>query len=121
MTSPNETEGSATLGDIIDAVRSGQRPSYDALLYAICALESLSNFDRQALMRLADAEREGRKPLLSNSALFQWDESFRRLKTALEKPPREWIGWNNDPANPEFRERRRSALKLFKREDPAHG
>lgn len=115
MTAPKDAGGSATLGEIIEAVRSGQRPAYDDLVYAICALDAMLTFDRKALMRLAEAENECKKPFLSYSAIFQWEESFNRCKAATEKPPKEWVGWNNDPANPEFQKRRAAALKLFYR------
>jgi hypothetical protein len=32
----------------------------------------------------------------------EWEEEFRRFKTALTKSPKEWIGWDNDPSNPEY-------------------
>jgi hypothetical protein len=102
-----------TLDEIIDAVRDGERPEYDDLRYAICALSALSVFDRQAFMKLAEAEREGKKPFLTTSAQWQWEEHFGRRKRAGEKAPKEYVGWNNDPDNPEFLARRKVAIKIM--------
>lgn len=104
-----------TLSEIVNAVRDGERPDYEDLRYAICALDALATFNRTAAMRLAEAEREGRKPFLTTSAAWQWEEHHRREQTALGKPPKEYIGWNNDPDNPEFLERRKQAQRFAKR------
>ncbi len=102
-----------TLGEIIDAVRNGERPDYEELRYAICALEALATFDRQALMKLAETEREGKNPILTRSAVFQFEESFNRTKRARGADPKSYVGWNNDPENPEFLQRRKAAIKLM--------
>lgn len=44
-----------TLNEIVTAVRDGERPDYEELRYAICALDALGVFNRNALMRLAEA------------------------------------------------------------------
>lgn len=101
-----------TLDEIIDAVRDGERPDYDDLRYAICALSALEVFDNTALMRLCEAERDGKKPFLVTSAQWQFEEHFNRRKRAGCKPPKEYVGWNNDPDNPEFLKRRELAKKV---------
>ena len=104
-----------TLGEISEAVRSNERPDYEELRYAVLAYQALTTFDSRALMRLSEAEREQKKPMLSNSAVFQYREHFTRFKLALAKSPQEWVGWNNDPANPEFQKHRAIGLKLLDR------
>lgn len=101
------------LGEIINAVRDGERPDYEDLRYAICAMEALSIFDRNAFMKLAEAEQEGRKPFISTSAVWQWQQRFRRGQVAMSKPPKEWVGWNNDPDNPDFLARRKTAQQIM--------
>ncbi len=101
------------LGDIIELVRSGGRPDYDELRYAVCAMEGLATFDRTALMRLAEAEKSGAKLFLTTSPSYQFEESFGRAKRAMAKSPKEWLGWNNDPDNPEFLARREQSIRLF--------
>ncbi|MDD2885303.1 MAG: hypothetical protein PHT48_09695 [Dechloromonas sp.] len=103
------------LGDIIEMVRNGEKPDYEELRYAICAMDALMTFDRMALMKLAEAENDGKQPFLTYSAKYQYEENFNRVKRALEKSPKEFVGWNNDPENPEFLERRRKLLGQIKR------
>lgn len=104
-----------TLFQIVEAVRDGARPDYEDLRYAICAMTALSTFDQQAFMCLAEAEREDKKPVLVYSAQHQWEEHFRRHKSAGEMPPKEYVGWNNDPDNPDFLARRDGAKRLMDR------
>ncbi|HCU2081809.1 TPA: hypothetical protein OUI22_000427 [Pseudomonas aeruginosa] len=101
-----------TLGEIIEACRNGEKPDVDEMRYAICAMDALMTFDRQAIWKLAEAEQEGKKPMLVWSALWQRDENFGRVKRALAKSPKEYVGWNNDPDNPEFLARRSKSIKL---------
>jgi hypothetical protein len=102
-----------SLNEIINAVRDGERPDYDDLRYAICAMEALTTFDRMAFGKLADAERAGKKPFMNTSAQWQYEEHFGRHKRAGGKPPKEYVGWNNDPDNPEFLARRGFAKKVM--------
>ncbi|HEP8420918.1 TPA: hypothetical protein VDT97_000756 [Pseudomonas aeruginosa] len=101
-----------TLGEIIEACRGGETPDVEELRYAVCAMDALMTFDRQAIWKLADAEKEGKKPFLVYSAIWQRDENFDRVKRALAKDPKSYVGWNNDPDNPEFLARRRQSVKL---------
>lgn len=102
-----------TLLEIIDATRDGGRPEYDELRYAVCALDALTTFDEMALRKLVEAENEGKNPVLVWSAKFQYEERFNRMKRALNADPKTWVGWDNDPDNPEFVKRRQSAIRLF--------
>jgi hypothetical protein len=102
------------LGEIIDSVRDGGRPDYEDLRYAICAMSALMTFDRLALSTLATAEMEGKKPILSDSAVFQHEENFSRVKRALIQNPKEYVGWNNDPENQDFLARRAKSIRLVK-------
>jgi len=102
-----------TLFQIIDAVKSGGRPEYDDLRYAVCALEGLSTFDHQALMALSEAETENKPRILSRSAAWQWEECFNRSKRAMAVPPKVWLGEDFDPDSPAYQQRRRIALKLL--------
>ncbi|MNX62799.1 hypothetical protein D3C86_937760 [compost metagenome] len=110
-----EPDVSLSLSQIVEAVRSGQRPSYEDLRYAICALVALSVFDSQALQRLAEAEKEGKRAFMTSSADWQWREHFDRRKRALDQPPKAYVGWGNDPDNPEFLERRAQAVRLVEK------
>lgn len=104
-----------TLGEIIESARSGEKPDYDDLRYAVCAMDALMTFDRQAIWKLAEAEREGKKPVLVYSGLWQRDENFGRIKRAMAKTPKEYVGANFDPDSPAVQERRRKSIALMDR------
>lgn len=102
-----------TLGEIVEITLSGGQPEYDELRYALCAMQALLSFDMNALASLATAEEEGKKPFLIGSAIFQHRESFNRKKGAMEKSPKEYLGWGNDPKNPDYQESRKFAKLIF--------
>lgn len=102
-----------TLGEIIDAAKSGERPDYDELRLAVCAMDGLMTFDRQAIWKLAEAESEKKKPFLLHSALWQRDENFRRIKSAMAKDPKAILGATYDPDSPEVQGRRRASVALM--------
>ncbi len=96
-----------TLGEIITAAKDGEKPSYDELLYALVALEALFTFDHSFVVELPYKPSHQKHPELWS------EESFNRVKRAMEKPPKDWLGWNNDPANPEYQKRRKVALAIW--------
>jgi len=104
-----------TLFEIIEQIKSGGRPDYEELRYAIMALDALSTFDHMAMRKIAEREKEGKKPFLVSSAVFQHDEQFKRWKTALNSDPKKWCGESNDPDSPEYQKCRALALRLFKK------
>lgn len=106
-----------TLGDIIESVKSGERPEYDELRYSLLALEFLLSMGNKALRRLADVETRAAepKPKLLNSAVFQHEEMFNRIKVALARDPKAYVGPENDPDKPAYQERRRASLRLVDR------
>lgn len=104
-----------SLGDIINMVKDGQKPEYEELRYAVCALEALHTFDSLSLMDLYKAEEKKKKPFLTSSAIWQYNESWNRAKIAFEKSPKDWVGWNNDPDNPEYQKRREGSIRLFEK------
>lgn len=101
-----------TLGEIIEVAKSGERPDYDELRLAVCAIDALMTFDRMAIWKLAEAESEAKKPFLVYSAVWQRDENFGRVKRALEKSPKDFLGPNYDPDSPDVQARRRMSAAL---------
>lgn len=85
-----------TLSEIIDAAKDGSETTHEECLYALLAYSALHYFDNHAISRMAE------KP---DSKFFtierEHEESFRRFKAALGKSPKDYVGWNNDPKNPE--------------------
>lgn len=104
-----------TLFEIIDEAKGGGRPEYDELRYALVALDALHNFDTRELMRLGAMYRDGKKFCITLDPWRSYEESFKRIKAALGKSPKEWLGPNNDPDSPLVQKRRAAALKLFDR------
>jgi hypothetical protein len=101
-----------TLGEIIDMAMNGEKPDYDDMRYAICAMSALMSFDRMALSSLSKGEKEKKRPILTYSASFQYEERFNRLKTAYSRTPKEWLGPNNDPDSEEVQRRKKMHTKL---------
>jgi len=102
-----------TLGEIIEAARSGERPDYDDLRLAVCAMDMLMTFDRQAIWKLAEGEEKGKKPFLSWSSVWQRDEQFQRIKRAMATDPKTYLGLNYDPDSPAVQERRRMSIAIM--------
>lgn len=109
-----------TLAQILSAAKVGGPTTHAECLYALLAMDGLTTFDHQDLMAMAVEFRDG-KPNKLITPESRWGESFRRWKTALGRSPRDWLGPNNDPANPEVAARVRAARRLVDKiaEDPA--
>lgn len=87
-----------TLAEIIEDCKTNGRPDYEELRYSLLVMTCVLNMVNSELTRLYV---EGKMP----------NELVRKLKidgicsmygNALKKPPKEYLGWNNDPENPEY-------------------
>jgi hypothetical protein len=92
-----------TLSEILKAARDNEQIEVREARYALCVMDALSTFDTQAL--------KGHKV----GPFDQFAESFRRWKAELGKSPDQWLGWDNDPENPECQRRRDISKKLYDR------
>jgi len=101
-----------TLGEVVDRVKSNKPVTEEELIYSVIALESLNTFDSLSLMRICEAKADGKVHWLTGNPKWEYKESFERTKLAFSKPPKEWVGWNNDPKNPEYRKMRQKSIKL---------
>ncbi len=105
-----------TLGEIIDDVRDGKECNQDDLRFAICVMDALMAFDRQAFMSLHEGEIEDKsRKIPKYSPVCQCLESISRMQLAMEQPPKKYLGWGNNPDNPEFLKRRQFAKRLCER------
>lgn len=100
---------------IVGDARDGKKPDIDEMRYAICVLDILLTFDGMALMKLARGEATGKLNMLIYSAEWQWQEHHRRIQNAMSKSPKEYLGNDNDPDNPDIQERRRISMKIFEK------
>lgn len=86
------------LHEIIEDCKLNKKPDYDELKYALLVMSGVLNLVNYELCKLY---AEGKMP----------NEFIRKLKLdgicsmyrkALNKPPKEYLGWGNDPENPEY-------------------
>lgn len=103
------------LYEIIESVKSNKPVDKENMIYAIMALDNLWFFDKHAITNLAEAKRGVRPSILNGDPIYQEKESFRRAKQALNKDPKEWMGWDNDPKNPNYQKDREIAIKLLEK------
>lgn len=83
------------LSEIIEDCKLNKRPSTDELRYAVIALTSLTNM---ASGTLREFYKDDTNPLDK----MRIENIHKAYSTALNKSPKEWLGWNNDPENPEY-------------------
>ena len=106
-----------TLLEIIELLKDGGEPTREELYYSVLALEALNTFGERDLHKLL--EHPNSKFLTPE---YLANESFNRNKNAFHKSPKEWVGWNNDPHNPERQKERafhkRLLNKLLKKDKP---
>lgn len=96
-----------TLGEIIELVRDGNLDvSPEDLRFSVLVLSALLTLDFTNLIRLKKYPNR----LGIESAL---EEHFNRTKRAYAEPPKKYMGWNNDPDNPEYQERRKIAFNIM--------
>lgn len=102
-----------TLSEIIDEVDSGGRPEYDELRYALIAMKALHHFDSKAIRNLYQREKDGKYRPELFGLKYASEESFRRFKTALGIPPKQYVGPDHDPDTEECQRWRKLSLGLL--------
>lgn len=100
-----------TLMEIIEAAKEGNKPTHDECYWAMLALSALHNFDSQDLLRFADDHHD------NGINKFMAEESFQRSKRAFAVPPDQYVGWGNDPANPDYQAFRKLAFMIYDKFD----
>jgi hypothetical protein len=102
-----------TLFEIIELTKDGGKSEYDELRYALLAMCSLHHFDLSALRKLYKMEQDGKYHKEMFGLEWEVNESFDRNKRALDKSPKDWLGPNHDPDNPDYQQFRNGSKKLF--------
>lgn len=98
-----------TLFEIIEITKDGDKPTYDECYYAMLALNgllSLANMDIRCM-----ADEKCNSPVLRK---IWGDENHKRMRTALDIPPRQYLG-DDVPSNPDYQYLRNIGKKLFDR------
>jgi len=96
-----------TLSEIIESAKDGNMPTHEECYWAMLAVNAVAFLDHRALNELAN------RPSKLLSPKFQWEESFRRWKSALNRDPKSYVGWNNDPSNSDYQKMRSASLRLM--------
>ena len=102
-----------TLKEIINCAKTDDDVSHDELLYALCAMDALSSLDRYSFLKLAQQKIENKKQTLIYCPEFQFNERSKRNHIAYNKSPKEWLGNDSDPKNPEVQMRRKRMYRKW--------
>lgn len=81
--------------EIIEDCKLNKKPSIDELRYSVIALTSLMNMATSTLRKLYKEDMNALEKMCLENI-------YNAYSTALNKSPKEWLGWNNDPENPEY-------------------
>jgi len=95
-----------TVGDILEAVKDGEQPSFDEMKYCLLAIEALHFFNLRAIKYLSED-----KTLFSPKK--EKEEALNRMERCLNTGAKEYVGWENDPDNPDFQKNRKNMKKLL--------
>ena len=99
---------SKTLGDIIESCKNGERPEYDDLRFALLALSYIHSFDFQDMLKVHKTSPD--EPF---GLKYLAEESFNRSKRAMAVPPKDYLGDNWNPDNPEYQKQRKAMGKIL--------
>lgn len=83
------------LSEIIEACKLNEEVSKEELAYAVLSLTYVNNMSSSLLLKLHSEEVDSRKKerIASN---------HENVAKALNSDPKVWLGWNNDPKNPQY-------------------
>jgi hypothetical protein len=98
-----------TLFEIIESAKDGNMPTQEECYYAMLCLDAIGGIDHRQLQQELFAEKQAPEPIRKMKA----KNSFDMWHNALNKSPKDYLGWNNDPANPEYQKIRKLALNIF--------
>jgi len=94
--------------DIVESAKDGKMPTHEECYWAMLALSHLHYFEANDLRSITNGKEDIRSKMTA-------DEAFRRRKIAFDKSPMDWVGWPNDPSNPEYQKVRATAFKVFEK------
>jgi len=97
------------LSEIVEATKTNQPVEFEELRYALLVYVSMMNMDHRKLRDTLLAE----KPIPEFIRKMKADNSFNMYHNALNKSPKEYLGWNNDPENPEYQRFHEMGCKLI--------
>lgn len=81
--------------DLIEDCKANKEVDAEDLRYAVIALTTVINMSSNKLMRFYKQDMKPIDKILLENHFAAWTN-------ALNKSPKDWLGWNNDPKNPEY-------------------
>lgn len=87
-----------SLFDIVEDVKDNKKPDYEELRYALLVYSFMFNMDHRRLREELLKEERPNQFIREIKA----QNSFDMFKKALEKSPKDFLGWQDDPENPEY-------------------
>ena len=84
------------LGEIIEAIKTNKEVTHEEAVYSVLVLTSVAN---DIYNKFADLLCNGWSELKKD--LYKHSKSGM-FESALKNPPDKFLGWNNDPKNPEY-------------------
>lgn len=100
-----------TLFEIVESAKDGDMPTHEECLYGMLAYEFLMNMDHRNLREALLSGKELPKVLRE----LKVENSFKTYKSALNSSPKEWLGWDKDPANPDYQMFRETVKAVWER------
>lgn len=85
--------------EIIEDCKLNGRPDYEELRYSVLVMTGILNMVNSELIKLYV---EGEMPREIIRKMKLEGGTCTMYSTALNKSPKEYLGWNNDPENPEY-------------------
>lgn len=87
------------LSEIIEDCKTNGTPDYEELRYSVLVMTSVLNMVNSELIKLYVT---GEMPKEFIRKMKLEGGTCTMYRTALNKSPKEYLGWNNDPENPEY-------------------
>lgn len=98
-----------TLFEIIEEVKDNKRPDYEELRYALLVYNFMMFMDHKNLREELLSEKRSSEFIRK----FKAQNSHDMFRNALSKSPKDYLGWNEDPENPEYQKRRKLSEKIY--------
>jgi len=92
--------------EIVESAKDGKMPTHEECYWAMLALSHLHYFETTDLRSVAANKEDVRTKMIT-------EEAFRRRKIAMDKSPKDWVGWSHDPSNPEYQKMRATARRKW--------
>lgn len=87
------------LSDVIEDCKTNGRPDYEELRYSVLVMTGVLNMVNSELIKLYV---EGKMPNKFIRKMKLDGGVCTMYRNALNKSPKDYLGWNNDPENPEY-------------------